>query len=223
MNIDIIDIQEKTGYKFKNWELMFQAFTHSSYANERGEHSNERLEFLGDSVVNYVTADYLYKKYPDKDEGFLTKVRAQIVSAKTLSKVVDCLDIIKYMRTGAGADVMNSTNKKCDLFEAVTGAITLDGGLEEGRRFALEKLKHYLERDYQESTVSDYKSHLLELSKKKNFTVEFHYEKAGTQQADDFIATVYINKEARGTGQGASKIIATQTACKLALETIEIK
>ncbi|MCL2630918.1 MAG: hypothetical protein FWD49_05305 [Firmicutes bacterium] len=137
------EIEEKIGYSFKNATLLETAFTHSSYANEKKITSNERLEYLGDSIVNFIAGEYLYKRFQGKDEGFLSQNRALIVCGDTLCEAVEKADLVKYLVTAGGAivqDAKKSVKMRAGLFEAVVGAIYLDGGMAVAKKFIISKL-----------------------------------------------------------------------------------
>ena len=122
-------VENIIGYTFKDKRLLLEAFTHSSYANENADISYERLEFLGDSILGFVVSSFLFNRYPNEDEGFLTKAKASIVSGKTLAYVMDEMGLIKYVRTAQGSiqeEVTQSSNVKEDIFESIIGAIMID-------------------------------------------------------------------------------------------------
>ena len=129
-------IEEKIGYRFSNKKLLEEAFTHVTYAHMHGGKDNERVEFLGDTVLQFVITDYLYRKYPDKTEGELTRLRAKLVCEETLLEIVEKLGLEGYLRIEGGkANVGKKTYSS--LFETVTGAIYLDGGYDDAKRFIL--------------------------------------------------------------------------------------
>lgn len=140
---DLNEFQSKIGYTFKNQHLLEQALTHSSYANEKHmkKHSdNERLEFLGDAVLEIVSSEFLFINYPQKPEGELTKLRASIVCEPTLALCTKPLDLGKYLRLGRGEDHTGGRKRKSilsDALEAVIGAIYLDGGFTNAKEFVL--------------------------------------------------------------------------------------
>jgi ribonuclease-3 len=208
-HFDLIDIQKKIGYVFKDWELLFSAFTHASYANEHGVNSYERSEFLGDSILNFVVAEYLFNKYPAQNEGFLTKMRAALVSTKTLAAATDSLGVIEYMRTSSGPiadEVIGSIGVRADLFEAITAAIFLDGGgMEACKKFVLGNLENRISED---SVNTDYKSMLLEKCAQK--AVKAVFKTVPVQNG--FESAVYIMDEKVGSGVGSSKRRAEQQA-----------
>lgn len=216
---DIIDIQEKINYKFENLELLFAVFTHSSYANENGVESYERYEFLGDSILSFVTAIYLFRRFPDENEGMLTKIRAQIVNTKALARAIEKLHISHYMRTAGGAlsdDIKNSDHVKEDIFEAIVGAIMVDSGLEECEKFILRNLEDVINAEYTHDNISDNKSKLLEYCAKHGLRAFFSCEAI----EGGFHATLTINGRVMGEGDGTTKKKAEQNASKVALLAI---
>ena len=148
---DLNEFQSKIGYTFKNRHLLEQALTHSSYANEKHmkKHSdNERLEFLGDAVLEIVSSEFLFINYPQKPEGELTKLRASIVCEPTLALCTKPLDLGKYLRLGRGEDHTGGRKRKSilsDALEAVIGAIYLDGGFTNAKEFVLNFILNDIE------------------------------------------------------------------------------
>ena len=138
---NFLELQDKIGYEFKQEKLLRQALTHSSFANEKHlrKHSdNERLEFLGDAVLEIVSSDFLYKAYPDKSEGDLTKLRASLVCEPTLAICTREMELGKYLFLGKGENLTGGRNRNSilsDALEAVIGAIYLDGGFEHAKTF----------------------------------------------------------------------------------------
>ena len=128
--IDLAEVEKIIGYSFNNKELLLRALTHSSFTNEHINQQNyERLEFLGDATLGYVIALYLYETYPNYNEGQLTKMRAGVVDRKTIAEIVNYLNIMSYVRAGSGntaKDLSSSVKVKCDIFEAIIGAILID-------------------------------------------------------------------------------------------------
>ena len=224
INFDINDIQKKIGYKFKNWELLFNAFTHTSYANENFVSSYERLEFLGDSVLNFVAANYFFRRYQKEGEGFLTKARARVVSKNTLSEIVRALDLLKYLRTSGGvieSEVYSSNSVRADLFESITGAIFLDGGMKAAEKFILKVLRKNIDADISGDNLTDYKSRLLEYAAKKGKNVEFKFHHDAQEKT--YAVTVCVDGKPLGRGLSHSKKRAEQTAAQeTMMEIMEI-
>ena len=152
MNIRLKELEDKISYHFQDKNLLAQALTHSSYANEHRldhNHCNERLEFLGDAVLEIVTSDFLYHKYTDKPEGDLTKIRASIVCEPTLAYCAEDIQLGSYLFLGKGEDATGGRNRNSvvsDAMEAVIGAIYLDGGFASAKeyihRFILNDIEH---------------------------------------------------------------------------------
>lgn len=222
-HFDVEAIERIIGYKFKNEMFLLEAFTHSSYANENRVKPYERLEFLGDSILGYYVARYLYTNYPKANEGFLTKAKAHIVSGKTLAQTVEKLGLIGYMRTSGGSsehEVQSSDKTKEDLFESIIGAIACDSGdIEECWKFIYKNLKEYLELDYEHNMVVDYKSTLLERARHELKTVEFPFVHL---ENGEFEVTALVGGKSYGTGTGHTKKKAEQQASKVALTKMGI-
>ena len=163
MMTDYSVIEKNIGYVFNNKKLLQEALTHSSFANENRTASYERLEFLGDSVLNYVTALLLFTHFPTKKEGEMTKIRAALVSEKVLSELAEKLKLLPYILFAKSAcenPISQSAAVKCDVFEAVIGAVLLDSGNDLP---FLTKLIENLLRPYLYIDYTDYKSLLLEI------------------------------------------------------------
>lgn len=210
---DINFIEKQIGYIFKNKNLLKQAFTHSSFSNEHNENSYERLEFLGDAILGFVMAEELYRRFPNINEGELTTARARLVSGKTLSKIIQTLDIIDYVRVGKGSinETKISSKVQCDIFESIAGAILIDNAWDDTNskeyilRFFDDKLKKVTQK-----TITDYKTTLKEECDKKRETLKYDYIKKN----NIFYATVVINDNKASVGEGNSKIDAAQAASK---------
>ena len=147
MQTDLKDFQDKIGYTFKKEDLLLRAFSHSSYVNERqnGGTSNERLEFLGDSVLGFITAEYFYLNFTKMPEGELTKLRAATVCESSLFSFAKELDLGNFLLLGRGETVTGGNNRPsilADAFEALLAAIYLDGGMGAAKRFALNFIKN---------------------------------------------------------------------------------
>lgn len=226
----LAEFEKKIGYSFKNRDLLFEALTHSSYANEsrRLFKSNERLEFLGDSVLSIVVSDYLFEEYKDYPEGELSKTRATLVCEKSLAKFAEKIDLCDYILLGKGELSNGGRNRPSivsDAFEAVIAAIYLDGGLEAARahimRFLPENLQDAVAKAY-----DDYKTVLQEIIQKNpEESVEYQLiSESGPDHKKSFTVNVMLNSNVIGTGTAGSKKQAEQLAAKEALELMgEIK
>lgn len=216
-------LEERLDYKFNNIDLLRNALTHSSYANEarNGFTSNERLEFLGDSVLSVIVSDYIYKQFPDMPEGELTKLRAALVCEKTLCEFSREIGMGEYLLLGKGEDRGGGRNRDsilADAFEAVLAAIYLDGGMEAARRHVMKFVLREL--DHEESdAVKDYKTALQEIIQ-RNPEESVTYMLTGESGPDHdkrFTVEVRLNSNVIGTGMGRSKKQAEQMAAKQAL------
>jgi len=226
MIFEMTDAEEKIEYSFKDKNLLRQAFTHSSYSNENNAKNNEALEFLGDSVLNFVITAYLFSKYPGLDEGQLTKMRSTVVSAAPLSAAVKKLKVDKDMLLGAGEQNSGnlSINVFCDLFEAIVGAIFIDGGLENAKQFILKNLKPNLSFNIN-LDFTDYKSKLSEYVQ-KNLKKPVSYKitsTTGPAHNPNFNISVFLDDKTVGQGFGNTKKLAEQNAAKDALNNLNAK
>ena len=217
-------LEQKLGYKFNNINLLKNALTHSSYANEvrNGFSSNERLEFLGDSVLSIVVSDYIYKHYPNMPEGELTKLRASLVCEKSLCAFSRELELGSYLMLGKGEDKGGGRERDsilADAFEAVLAAIYLDGGMEP----AAKHIMRFMPKDLHHASkpaFSDFKTVLQEVVQ-KNPEEKVEYVLIGEEGPDHnkrFVVEVRLNSQVIGKGKGRSKKEAEQLAAKEALE-----
>lgn len=211
------EIERKIGYRFSDKKRLEEAFTHVTYAHLHGGKDNERVEFLGDTVLQFVVTDYLYQKYPDKTEGELTRMRAELVCEEALLKVVQALGLERYLRIEGGkANVGKKTYSS--LFETVTGAIYLDGGYENAKKFVFDS---GLIESANAPRKKDAKSCLQEfLQALKEQPPVYECVKEGKDNAPTFRckATALGKSE---TGEGKSKKTAEQQAAERLLKTLE--
>ena len=217
-------LEEKIGYSFKDKKLLQTALTHSSYANEKHDRSlsYERLEFLGDSILGLVTAEFLYSHEPALPEGRMTRLRAELVCEGSLKKVAEELGIGEYMRLGKGEERSGGRGRAsilADMVESVIAAIYLDSGMDAARSFVVERLLKNADLGEQHK-IADYKTELQELVQRKSDS-HISYELTGESGPDHnktFSFCVYINGVAAGQGSGRSKKEAEQAAACAALE-----
>lgn len=224
---DIEQLQIKLDYFFKDKSLLTQALVHSSYSNENINYKNkhnERLEFLGDAVLELVFSEILFKKYSHIDEGTLTKYRAKLVCENSFAILAEHFLIPNNLILGKGEEATGGRNKnslKADAFEAMCGAIYLDGGLDEVKRLINANLDLILtELEEHKDSFINYKSRLQEYLHKKKKT-EFKYilcKEDGKSHEKTFYMDVYLNSKLIGQGFGKSKKIAEQMAAKDALK-----
>ena len=215
-------LEEKLGYRFTDRALLENALTHSSYANEnraRGAQSNERLEFLGDSVLGMVTADYLYRAHPDLPEGDLTRTRAALVCEGSLVEVAKLLCLGDYLKLGKGESAGGGRERPsivADAVEAVLAAVYLDGGIGSARKLIQ---RFILDKEEEKSASRDYKTALQELVQRESGRV-LGYKLIGAQGPDHakiFSVEVDLNGVPIGQGQGRSKKEAEQMAARAAI------
>ncbi|MCD7857956.1 MAG: ribonuclease III [Clostridiales bacterium] len=220
-------LEERLDYHFKDISLLENALIHSSYANERhlgGIHSNERLEFLGDSILGMVVADSLYRTFPELPEGNLTRLRASLVCENSLVLVAKELQLGAYLKLGKGEEAGGGRTRpsiNADAVEAVLAAVYLDGGIDEARRIIQRFILNNMAQAYEASR--DYKTALQELVQRKSGQVLTYHlvGEAGPDHAKEFTMEVRLNGQAVGQGTGHSKKKAEQMAAKAAIAKLE--
>ncbi|MBP1736713.1 MAG: ribonuclease [Oscillospiraceae bacterium] len=218
-------LQDRLDYEFKNPALLENALTHSSYANEHrgGMNSNERLEFLGDSVLGMVVADHLYRQNPDMPEGELTRTRAVLVCEASLHQVALRLKLGEYLKLGKGEAAGGGRERPsilADATEAVFAAIFLDGGMTQARR-TIRKLL-LTQEEAQQPVNRDYKTILQELVQRESgqkLTYRL-ISATGPDHDKTFSVDVELNGAVVGSGSGRSKKEAEQTAAQAAIHTL---
>ena len=219
-------LEEKLGYTFRDPSLLENALTHSSCANEsRGKlHSNERLEFLGDSILGMVVAEHLYRNHPDLPEGELTRTRAALVCEESLVEVAKELGLGDYLKLGKGEEAGGGRNRpsiRADAVEAVLAAVYLDGGIGSARKIIQ---KYILTREVSSlSGIRDYKTALQELVQRESGQV-LKYRLTGESGPDHdkrFYVEVDLNGAPVGNGEGHSKKEAEQMAAKAAIQKLQ--
>lgn len=227
MNVN--EIYKEVGYTFINEMLIEQAFTHTSFAYESKAkiESNERLEFLGDAVLEIVISEYIYINYSDLPEGEMTKVRASVVCEKSLTNVAEKHNFSNFLLVGKcenkGNNGVRRPSMLADCVESVIGAIYLDGGYQHAKKFILNNLKQEVEKAVKGIGIKDYKTVLQEVLQ-KNLPCEIEYiviKEEGPEHDKDFYVEVMHNKLKLGHGIGKSKKQAEQAAANMALEGIE--
>lgn len=220
-------LEAKIGYTFKNKQLLQTALTHSSYANEHhGDvQSYERLEFLGDSILGLVTADFLYHHEPKLPEGRMTRLRAELVCEASLHSVALELGLGEYMRLGRGEEHTGGRKRAsilADMVESVIAAMYIDSGsIDNSRRFILERILSHAELD-EKHRSADYKTRLQELVQ-QTAGGRVNYEligETGPDHCKTFSYRVYVNGKPAGEGSGRTKKEAEQMAAGCALEAL---
>ena len=223
--MDLSVLEKNIGYTFKDKELLKKALRHTSYANERNLESNEKLEFLGDSILEFLSSKYIYNNYKYLTEGEMTKVRATVVCGRSLSKVAKLHNFSDFLYLGKSEQKANGENRPAileDSVEAMIAAIYLDGGLEEAEKFIVENLKEEIREATKHVGDKDYKTVLQEKSQ-ENGDVKIEYKTIGESGPDhdkSFIVEVEVNGKFLAKGKGKSKKEAQMRAAKLALENL---
>ena len=223
----IKDLEAALGYKFHNITLLQNALTHSSYANERWHNSllsNERLEFLGDSILGMVVAEYLFVNFPDRPEGELTRMRADMVCETSLATIANRIDLGKHLLLGHGEERFGGRSRAsilADAVESVIAASFLDGGMAAAENFIRKFVLCNVPVSKLQNT--DYKTALQELvQQKKNQTLCYRLVgESGPDHDKVFTAQVLLNDQIVGEGTGSSKKRAEQDAARTALEKLK--
>ena len=224
MNPDKVceDLQEKLNYRFVKPALLKQALTHSSYANEQKSPDYERLEFLGDAVLELTVSDHLYHTMEDMREGDMTKLRASLVCEPTLSFCAREIELDRYILLGKGEEQTGGRNRDSiisDVFEAVIGALYLDGGISAAKSF----VEQYVLKDmYNKIEFVDSKSKLQEYTQERG--IELRYEllsESGPAHDKEYQVAVLLNERESARGRGKSKKHAEQEAAYQALQALK--
>jgi ribonuclease-3 len=219
-------LEENLGYEFKRKALLKTALTHSSWANENkksGAPCNERLEFLGDSVLGFIVAEFLYNHQPEMPEGQMTRTRAELVCERSLMSAAGVLELGSFLKLGRGEELGGGRERPsilADAFEAVVAAVFLDGGLEPAKTMVTRFiLSGHIKAD---AAGCDYKTLLQELVQRKSGrTLSYHLTgEAGPDHMKLFTVEVQLNGEVRGEGSGKSKKEAEQAAARVAYEAL---
>ena len=220
---NLTKLEQNIKYTFKDKKLLQNALTHTSYAYEHGIQSNEKLEFLGDSILEFVSSEYMYNKYTNLKEGEMTKVRATVVCEKSLYKIATMHNFSDYLYLGK-SELMTGGKKRpailADSVEAVIAAIFIDGGLEPAKKFIIENLKDEIAVATKHVGQKDYKT-VLQEELQKNGEVKIEYKitkETGPDHDKTFEAEVSLNGKKLAEGVGKSKKEAEMQAAKKALE-----
>lgn len=226
MDDRLIRFQKIIGYRFNDIKLLEKALTHTSYANEKKSDrsfNNERLEFLGDAVLEILVSEYLYFNYRDLTEGQLTKFRAKIVCEPTLARLAKQIELGKYIYLGKG-EMLTGGNERAsilsDAFEAIIGAVFLDGGFDKAKGLVNRVVLEHLKRVGVKNLFRDYKTELQEVIQSESSTPIVYkiVKEEGPAHNKCFVAGVSHEGKLIGTGQGRNKKEAEQNAAKDALE-----
>jgi ribonuclease-3 len=224
---DFAKFEEISGITFKNKELLRRAFTHRSFLNEnKGMESshNERLEFLGDAVLELMVTEYLFEKYPDSNEGDLTAYRAALVNAITLSEAAQKIQVNDFLLLSKGETKDTGKARQyilANTMEAIIGAIYLDQGYDASKYFISKNIFHLIDKIIEEKSWIDAKSKFQEKAQEKESTTPQYktIKEEGPDHDKRFTVGVYLGKELIASGEGQSKQEAEQMAARKALET----
>lgn len=215
-------IKSTTGFRADNIALYYQAFSHSSVSAKKpgANVSNERLEFLGDAVLGAIVAEYLFKIYPYKDEGFLTQLRSKIVNGQSLKNLALKFGFNHFLKTSLSKDEKTKSSAYGDAFEAFIGAVYIDRGYEKTKQFVLKKIiKNHLDVEELSNTNEDYKSQLQIYCQKNKMKLEYRLMEERKEGANKlYVIQVFINDKPHTRFENYSKKVAEQKAAQLTLE-----
>lgn len=220
---DLVEFQRRLGVRFRHGELLNLALAHRSFANEQNApvRNNERLEFLGDSVLGLVVADHLYRRFPDRSEGDLAKVKSVVVSEESLAEVAQRLDVDRYLLLGKGEENSGGRGKRAilaDAMEAIIGAYYLDAGFRATYTFVLDHLRVDVDRVLSNKHRKDYKTLLQEYAQRlyHEYPKYKMVKRSGPDHAQTFWVEVTVSGESFGPAKGRSKKVAEQNAAEIA-------
>ncbi len=226
---ELADLQDTLNIVFKDPALLKQALVHRSYLHENPDFdlpSNERMEFLGDSLLSFVIAEKLYKDFPHLSEGGMTKLRAALVRTETLARLARSLGLGNYLYLGRGEETSGGRTKQSILagvFEAVIGAILIDHGYDACRNFILRLFTDEIGKAADEKLIADHKSQLQEITQARHHTAPIYrtIKEDGPDHAKEFTIEVIVDGRIIATGRGNSKRQAETEAARTALESID--
>ncbi len=221
--MNLVELEQKIKYEFKNKELLKKALTHTSYAYEHSIESNEKLEYLGDSILEFISSEYLYENYPKLKEGEMTKIRADVVCENSLYKLAKKYDFGSFLYLGKSELATGGTDRPAilaDSVEAIIAAIYLDRGLEPAKKFIIENLKDEIEIASKNVGQKDFKTVLQErLQIHGDVKIEYIIiNETGPDHDKTFEAEVRCNNKKLATGKGKTKKQAEMKAAEKALE-----
>lgn len=222
------EIEKKIGYKFKNVSLLENALTHSSYANEKHTRDNERLEFLGDSILSIIISEDIFNRMKDVDEGDLSKFRATLVCEKSLFEVAKKINLSELVLLGRGEEITGGRKRPSvisDSFEALLAAIYLDSDMQTAKKWLLSLMEDRILQVINGDLYRDYKTTLQEIIQKdgKSAVTYRTVSESGKEHNRKFVVQVLINGVPQNTAEGYSKKEAEQAAAKILIEKINSK
>ena len=220
------ELQKNIGYQFEDESLLNKAMTHTSYAYENNVESNEKLEFLGDSILEFISSKYIFKNYPNLKEGEMTKVRAQVVCEQSLYKIAKMHNFSDFLNLGKSEKLSGGKERPAilaDSVEAVIAAMYIDGGLKVAEKFIIENLKNEIELATKHVGQKDYKTVLQEkLQIHGDVKIEYILlNESGPDHDKTFEAQVEYNGKKLAVGEGKSKKLAEMEAARKALQNIK--
>ncbi len=225
-NLDALE--QRLGISFRDRSLLFQSLIHRSYLNENPDthlFSNERLEFLGDAVLDFLAAEFLYRQYPERGEGELTLLRSALVRTETLVEFASQFELGQHLVMGRGEDADGGRCRStilADAFEAVLGAVCLDGGIEAARRFLTPLLQGAVQELNGQPPLDSKSALQIEVQGRLGITPVYRTAAAwGPDHARTFRVEVWVGEQLLGVGQGNSKQAAQQEAARVALERFQ--
>ncbi len=224
----IRELAERLGFPAMDLNLLNLSLCHSSYANEQNDYANfgnERLEFLGDSIVGYTVTEALYQNYPDLREGRLSKIKSIVVSKRILAQRTIALGLGDYLLLGKGEEQTGGRTRFSilgNLFESIVGAIHLSGGIEASKQFVLDELEEEIDKAVRGESIIDYKSKLQELVQKEHGILPTYklISARGPDHDKEFVVEVFIRDQRIGIGTGKSKKRAEKASAANALENL---
>ena len=228
---DLTGLEKNLGYTFKKKSRLEEAITHKSFAHEKSnDHAvfNERLEFLGDSVLELIISEYLFNSYSDYTEADLSKIKAYVVQESTLAESARSLNLGTYLRLGKGEEMTGGRNKSsllADAFEAVLASMYMDGGYKNAREFVLREVKSKITDLAEQNFIFDFKTKIQEVAQ-ADFGVLPKYvthKEEGPEHKKIFEVKVFIKDDYLGSGKGKTKKAAAQKAAEAGLEKIKKK
>jgi ribonuclease-3 len=226
---DIARFEKEIGYSFKNISLLVDAFTHKSFAHENQTNEvsfNERMEFLGDAVLELVISEYLYREYSAFTEADLSRIKSYAVQESTLADIAKKLHVGKFLRLGKGEEITGGRKKPsllADAFEALLAAMYLDSGYRKTREFILRHFIEKINKTASDDFIFDFKTRLQEVVQAKFGVLPDYvtHKEEGPEHEKVFEVKVYINDKVYGSGKGKSKKSAAQIAAKAGLKKIQ--
>lgn len=223
---ELSDLERKIRVTFLNKQLLNQALTHSSFANEAQIPDNERLEFLGDAIIKLIVSEYIYNRFPSRPEGDLTKIRATVISDDTLAKVATRVKLGDFILLSENEKRSGGNKRKSNIanaFEALVGSIYLDSGLGKTRDFLIDFLRFEIDKVSREGYIKDYKSALQEFVQKKRWMLPQYkvISETGPKHQKEFVIGVRIKGRIIGEGKGLNKKEAEQKAAEEALKKLQ--